>query len=609
MNEGVNNSTDGNSRIRVSRATRKQLPIQRIFAFSITSVVVVMLAGSWLLRNDIREAQTHNRANLLQSKMAQTQLQNMVVSVDQVVERDIPLAAIVSVQQVTAQQATTEMIQFLAEDENADAERFRGVLGELTTRQTVLEEKWPETFPQEPLQILGGTVAILNDIGIEILETQSRTQLEELGEDARAAIDELRIAALQMRESVHAAATQANESMIAAGKTTLESNRTSVQNTETLGDTLERVVTNNTLIMLAIAAVVIVFQLFAFFSVRRRLRGVVGILERLANGELDVAAGDTTKDEIGRVMTAVRRMVLELTNKAALAGAIAERNLSTDVVATSKTDVLGLALNNMVTNLNKDIGEVATATDELRGGSSDIAASSKQLASGAMEQASTLQEIASSMKSLASQTRSTANNALKANQFASQARDDAMRGNEKMQSMQDSMKDLQAAHEQISEIVAVINEIAFQTNLLALNANIEAAQAGAAGKGFGVVAQEVRNLAAQCAEAAKNTSELINSTNSRVKSATEGANETGAVLTEILRAASDVATIVNDISDASQTQAKGFEEVNAGLSDVNAITEQNLNAADTTAAASNTLFQQVDSLSGIVRNFRLSADT
>ncbi len=102
--------------------------------------------------------------------------------------------------------------------------------------------------------------------------------------------------------------------------------------------------------------------------------------------------------------------------------------------------------------------------------------------------------------------------AREANNVAIEARDSAQRGVESMNRMSSAINKIKTSSDSTSKIVKTIDEIAFQTNLLALNAAVEAARAGDAGKGFAVMAEEVRNLAMRSAEAAKNTASLIEET-------------------------------------------------------------------------------------------------
>ena len=142
----------------------------------------------------------------------------------------------------------------------------------------------------------------------------------------------------------------------------------------------------------------------------------------------------------------------------------------------------------------------------------------------------------------------------------------------------------------------IFQAIAEQTNLLALNATIEAARAGEAGRGFAVVASEVRSLAQRSSQAAKDIKDLITNSSGQVQEGVELVNKAGASLTEIVDSIKKVAEIVSQIASASAEQSTGIDQVNTALTQMDEVTQQNSALVEENAATAKTLENQSSAL-------------
>ncbi len=249
----------------------------------------------------------------------------------------------------------------------------------------------------------------------------------------------------------------------------------------------------------------------------------------------------------------------------------------------------------MVENLVDIIQNISTSADQVTSGSIQISDSSQQISSGASEQAAGTEEVSSSMEQLASNIQLNSENALKSNEIAKSVVKRAEEGGNAVKETTEAMKN-------ISEKIGVIEDIARNTNMLALNAAIEAARAGESGKGFSVVAAEVRKLAENSQNAASEITEISTSSLSR-------AQEALSVIENLVPEFKTVSELVEDITSASAEQNSGAEQINNAILQLDSVIQQNASYSEEMASMAEELSSQAELMNSTIGFFKVGKET
>ncbi len=347
----------------------------------------------------------------------------------------------------------------------------------------------------------------------------------------------------------------------------------------------------------AIVVGVLMAGVFGFLIVRSIVAPLafgVHIANRLARGDLSVEVTVTGTDEPGQLLAALKVMA---------------ENIRTTIAQISSTS----------TQVAAASGQLHAAAEQIATGTEEVASQSAAVATAGEEMAATSRDIARSCQLAADGARLASNSAHNGAEIVDKTVTVMGQIAAKVQESARTVESLVERSDQIGAIISTIEDIADQTNLLALNAAIEAARAGEQGRGFAVVADEVRALAERTTRATKEIGEMIKAIQRETKGAVEAmdlgvqqvtvgtseASKSGIALRDILVQINDVAMQVNQIASAAEELTATTSEISSNMHQVTEVVQNSSQGAQETATASAQLNGNAEELHRMVRQFKL----
>ncbi len=355
----------------------------------------------------------------------------------------------------------------------------------------------------------------------------------------------------------------------------------------------------------------IMFAKYIADGISKPLSEIEDVALKLAEGDFNINMSYNSDDEIGSLMSSMNKMV-SITNGIILDTVRGLREIANGNFNISPTtEFVGVykqiqdAIQIILEKLSETMTQIIGASDQVASASEQVALAAQSLSEGATEQASAIEEVAASLNEVSEQVIVNAKNAQESTVITEDTKKVILTGNEQMDKMIVAMKEISDTSRQIRNIIETINDIANETNLLSLNASIEAARAGEAGRGFTVVANEVRNLANGSAEAVQETSSLIENTIKSIENGTNVANITAETLISIVEKSENVTSLINTIAKSFEEQAVSVNEINKAIEQISGVVQANSATAEESAAASEEMTSQAFMLKELVKQFNL----
>jgi twitching motility protein PilJ len=405
---------------------------------------------------------------------------------------------------------------------------------------------------------------------------------------------------------------------------------------------------------IAVLVILSVVSLALASSVISPIKELMRVAEAVGRGDLSKKSNIKTADELGQLgdtlnLTIDRlqglvqsesdreKMQRQVIGLLSVVSTAAEGDLTAQAEVTA--DALGSvadAFNLMINGLTSLVAQASTVAAEVQRSTSEILASSERMRSGASQQAAQIRNASDAVNAMSITTQRMAENADAATQTSVKATQAAVKGGtavaETIKGMQriratvqstgKKIKGLGERSLEIGAIIEVINEIATQTNLLALNAAIEAARAGEQGRGFAVVADEVRKLAERAARSTKDitglikgiqveTSEAVTVMEEGTREVEEGtklADQAGAALREIEQIVKQTASLMTDITRAAGDQVKSTESVVHTMDSISRLTQETTQGVQDTVATISKLADLTNRLTDAIGKFKISKE-
>jgi methyl-accepting chemotaxis protein len=342
-------------------------------------------------------------------------------------------------------------------------------------------------------------------------------------------------------------------------------------------------------------------------------------LNKLANGQfdLDFRMQDFNQD-VADVYTVFKTINNNLeTSVSNISNYISQISFVLNEIANSNLDLtvdgeyvgefetIKGSLSNILDELNTLTHQIILSSETVNEESVEVNQASQELNHGATQQAAAIEEISATITQVSAQVRENSEKAGQVREMVSENETGALTADDQMNELLTSMKEISEASDDIAEVLKMINDISFQTNILSLNAAVEAARAGKYGKGFAVIAEDVRNLALKSAEAAKETDEMIGKIRVKIKAGSGIANNTAESLKEIVESSKESSKLSNEVALASEEQAIAIAQITNSIDQISSIVQNTSFNARKSHETAEGLSSEAKRLNDIISVFKL----
>lgn len=380
----------------------------------------------------------------------------------------------------------------------------------------------------------------------------------------------------------------------------------------------------STIVIILIVVIIVVITgsiIFAITLGKEIANSIAVPLDQLKNRLDTFSQGDLsspfptvdTKDELAEMVATTTSMASALQFIISDVGNILNQmaNANFTVTSSDKSRYVGdfetilTSMAQLKRQLVETLQSVSEASNQVAAGANNLSEAAQSLAEGATDQAGAVEEMQATITTISDDIRITANSAGDSYNQARTYADEAEHSRNEMKAMMEAMSRINDASQQVGNIISEIEDIASQTNLLSLNASIEAARAGEAGRGFSVVADQIRQLAEQSANSAAETRTLIETSLSAIADGTKTVDTVNASIDRVVEGIELIAQSSKAISEMASDQAEAMKQAELGVNQISEVVQSNSATAEESSATSQELSAQAITMDSLISKFQL----